>query len=1358
MRILALTLFLLSSVALAGEKISYSGRLVQPSNGAPLSGPVSLTFDILVDDSVRCSLNFPTVNLANGVFNVEFDYATTCDGNTKNLSSIISESVTGDKKLEIRVTEGSNTYTAQKVNSTPLALVAQKAMQVEDASIELRHLKITSGTCDNGKVLKFDASGNLTCATDISGASGTVTDVNSGIATNVTNPTTSPAINVLFDDVTVGVNVSNELEVKNGSITNAKLGSDIDASKITAGSIADARIPLLDASKIGSGTFPATRLDDLDAAKITTGVFAIARIPSITSAMIADGTIQLSDFAAECLPGQILKYQAGPIFVACGNDDNTNLWTENSGDVYRATGDVGIGTTTPSARLTIKSSMDTVDGGIKMESTDGAKYATISLTNAGDLRFYNNSSSVANSMRLTETGNVGIGLSTPSKKLDVNGGIKGTELCIGADCRTAWPSNTTGTVTNIATGAGLTGGPITSTGTISVATGGITDTMVASGISASKLTTGTLPDAQLSSNVTKLGSTIENSEIVGPIDWAKISKTGAVASDVGAVPTARTVTAGTGLTGGGALSSDITLNADPTAINYWIKSTNDLYYNTGKVAIGTTSIENALTIAGADHQDDGPIIHLRGSGINQVEGGRIRFTEGNGTYQGTYIHYDASSTNLLHIGAHDSSDKDITKDINALTIRRNNGYVGIGTDTPEYRLHVENNPAIINSRSSDNVNGSHLQLRKSRGTVDARTIVQNNDEIFTLWGQGYDGDQYHNVARIVGHIDGVPGDNDMPGRLEFRTTPDNSTIEQTRMVIKSDGKIGIATVTPTQALDVNGTVKATAFIGDGSGLTGLNASSSSNTGNAVITADSDANATGDILFNTGASTKMTIKNDGKIGIGTTSPSSMFHISGTTPAMDFTDTDTGVDHSILAQSANGGFNIQVDKNNENALSYFGVQVGGVDTLRINKAGDTGIGTNTPTDARLHVFKTTSMGSIGAMNTAGAVVRIQENATGPNMFFDGNTIVTDHQIMIGNTVAQPMSLFTNDTKRMTITATGDVGIGTESPSADLEVIGVARVSNATGSGTAIRLSPAEDISALNPGTTTTNGGVIQGPTNASFIMDLRNNNTDDAFAIRYSSGNTASVDSIGLMMNGAGNVGIGTTTPSAKLEVKSSTGSTRLTGEGVEIYRNPATTPTDTAGYIDFKDNTADDYDMRLHFNSTLDGMSFKSRANLNIMQIGNNGKVGIGVAAPSEQLEVANNVKATSYLTTSDRRLKKNIHPIDSALDKVLRLRGVSFVWKKNDLKTYGFIAQEVEEIFPELVVTDETSGYKAVKYANLVAPVVEAVKELNDKVEGYERKIASLEEENEVLKEKIELQNKAMQSILERLDNLEKGQ
>ena len=120
------------------------------------------------------------------------------------------------------------------------------------------------------------------------------------------------------------------------------------------------------------------------------------------------------------------------------------------------------------------------------------------------------------------------------------------------------------------------------------------------------------------------------------------------------------------------------------------------------------------------------------------------------------------------------------------------------------------------------------------------------------------------------------------------------------------------------------------------------------------------------------------------------------------------------------------------------------------------------------------------------------------------------------------------------------------------------------------------------------------------------------------------------------------------------------------------------------------------------------------------------KVGINTDAPTEALEVNGNTKATSYLYRSDARYKSAITSLDNALNKVLALNGYSYYNKLSERNDIGIIAQEVEKVFPELVHTD-AEWYKSVEYGNLVAPLIEAVKELNEKVDNLEARLQALE-------------------------------
>jgi hypothetical protein len=91
---------------------------------------------------------------------------------------------------------------------------------------------------------------------------------------------------------------------------------------------------------------------------------------------------------------------------------------------------------------------------------------------------------------------------------------------------------------------------------------------------------------------------------------------------------------------------------------------------------------------------------------------------------------------------------------------------------------------------------------------------------------------------------------------------------------------------------------------------------------------------------------------------------------------------------------------------------------------------------------------------------------------------------------------------------------------------------------------------------------------------------------------------------------------------------------------------------------------------------------------------------------------------------SDERLKTNIVDIPDALDKLLQLRGVEFDRTDIQDRQIGVIAQEVEQVIPEVVYG---SDIKSVAYANMVALLIEAVKEQNVRIEQQSQQIADLE-------------------------------
>jgi hypothetical protein len=113
----------------------------------------------------------------------------------------------------------------------------------------------------------------------------------------------------------------------------------------------------------------------------------------------------------------------------------------------------------------------------------------------------------------------------------------------------------------------------------------------------------------------------------------------------------------------------------------------------------------------------------------------------------------------------------------------------------------------------------------------------------------------------------------------------------------------------------------------------------------------------------------------------------------------------------------------------------------------------------------------------------------------------------------------------------------------------------------------------------------------------------------------------------------------------------------------------------------------------------------------------------GVVTVDDTLHVTGDVIA---YYASDRRLKDNIKPIEDSIDKIKMIGGYEFDWNSKSKNNYGHdvgvIAQEIEEVLPELVGT-RSDGFKGVKYEKLTALLIQANKELIERVEELESKL-----------------------------------
>jgi hypothetical protein len=148
----------------------------------------------------------------------------------------------------------------------------------------------------------------------------------------------------------------------------------------------------------------------------------------------------------------------------------------------------------------------------------------------------------------------------------------------------------------------------------------------------------------------------------------------------------------------------------------------------------------------------------------------------------------------------------------------------------------------------------------------------------------------------------------------------------------------------------------------------------------------------------------------------------------------------------------------------------------------------------------------------------------------------------------------------------------------------------------------------------------------------------------------------------------------------------------------------------------------------------------------IMRLETSGNVGIGTTSPSEKLEVDGNIKATAFLQSSDRTLKQNIIPVSSSLDLLFSLQGVHFVWKDTKEKSIGFIAQEVEKYFPELVQTDHNTGLKSVHYDGFIPLLLEKMKQQHQELQQIKAELKETQKRVEKLENKVEILMQAIKN------------
>ncbi len=220
------------------------------------------------------------------------------------------------------------------------------------------------------------------------------------------------------------------------------------------------------------------------------------------------------------------------------------------------------------------------------------------------------------------------------------------------------------------------------------------------------------------------------------------------------------------------------------------------------------------------------------------------------------------------------------------------------------------------SRQTNDSGSTGLAFEKTRSTsVNGNTLVQSGDQLGYVAFRGNDGDQFLDGAYILAFADSInPANNDMPTNLQFWTTGAGNSSPTERMRIAQDGRVGIGLggATPSYMLHVNGgsnpaarfqqnnsTVQIAEYPANGGAVIWMDGSNGDLSGSDYF--GIHALDTTDFSFSYAGGIHMTMKNDGKLGIGTSNPSEKLEVVGTAlvenaklKAIAKSNSDTAVD--------------------------------------------------------------------------------------------------------------------------------------------------------------------------------------------------------------------------------------------------------------------------------------------------------------------------------------------------------------------------------------------------------------------------------------------------------------------------------
>jgi hypothetical protein len=522
----------------------------------------------------------------------------------------------------------------------------------------------------------------------------------------------------------------------------------------------------------------------------------------------------------------------------------------------------------------------------------------------------------------------------------------------------------------------------------------------------------------------------------------------------------------------------------------------------------------------------------------------------------------------------------------------------------------------------------------------------------------------------------------------------------------------------------------------------------------------------DLRINNNGNDYMTILNSGNVGIGTTAPSAKLdvHAPNNTYAFLATNSDEpgfglyaktlvtqpqSLYPTIPTESFRFGLKHNTNEDNgyisfyrgpTDAGGWLGLATNGTERMTIAPTGDVGIGTTTPSslteissgtngDAVLTISADTDNNDendnpgIHLTQDGGAVtayIGLEGNTPGTQ-----GTNTTENALMVGTEQDHDVQILTNDIVRMTIDHTGNVGIGTATPSSN-HVLSMFSSKATVGEVVGVKMSNANAVDLEIGVTGAAYTGV--GQSNAGLI------NVVDLQPLIFGTNNTER-----MRILQTGNVGIGTITPGATLDV---VGEIQFnTSNGLDIFESNVASRS-----FDFRGNTPANRILTVHpgpnaatgyGNVLVDFYGHDGTTTIPGFTMLRSGFVGIGTVAPGYNLDVVGDINYNGALTNvSDKRYKKDINKIDNALGLINQFDGYNYNFRVNEFPKQkfdstaqiGFIAQEIKEVLPQLVSQND-SGYYSVDYIKVVPVLLMAIKEQQAIIEAQNAEIESLKTE-----------------------------